>query len=310
MSKQWMALPERGSPVMIKLIIWIALNIGRGAARLLLYPITLYFMFTASGPRAGSRAFLQRILGHRPGWLREFRHIHHFAGTLVDRLLFVTGRFHNLDVRINNGDLILRQAQSGAGALLLGSHLGSFESVRAMGIEEKNLPVKILMNTGHNPLMTKLLENENIDLASTVIPIGKPGTLLAVKEHLDNGSLVGILGDRVFSSEKTTHCTFLGEETAFPAGPVILATTLKVPVIMFFALYQGGNRYDIHFELLAERIDIPRGAREQGIQQWMQRYADRLEHYARLSPYNWFNFYNFWEDQSTQGSLTTEPVGE
>jgi len=27
----------------------------------------------------------------------------------------------------------------------------------------------------------------------------------------------------------------------------------------------------------------------------MQRYAERLEHYARLAPYNWFNFYPFWD---------------
>ena len=25
-----------------------------------------------------------------------------------------------------------------------------------------------------------------------------------------------------------------------------------------------------------------------------QRYADRLEHYTRLAPDNWFNFYDFW----------------
>jgi predicted LPLAT superfamily acyltransferase len=27
----------------------------------------------------------------------------------------------------------------------------------------------------------------------------------------------------------------------------------------------------------------------------MQRYADRLEHYCRLAPYNWFNFHDFWQ---------------
>jgi predicted LPLAT superfamily acyltransferase len=26
----------------------------------------------------------------------------------------------------------------------------------------------------------------------------------------------------------------------------------------------------------------------------MQRYAERLEHYTRIAPYNWFNFYPFW----------------
>jgi predicted LPLAT superfamily acyltransferase len=27
----------------------------------------------------------------------------------------------------------------------------------------------------------------------------------------------------------------------------------------------------------------------------MQRYADRLAHYARLAPFNWFNFHDVWQ---------------
>jgi hypothetical protein len=27
----------------------------------------------------------------------------------------------------------------------------------------------------------------------------------------------------------------------------------------------------------------------------IRRYAARLEHHARQAPYNWFNFYDFWE---------------
>jgi predicted LPLAT superfamily acyltransferase len=30
------------------------------------------------------------------------------------------------------------------------------------------------------------------------------------------------------------------------------------------------------------------------MRQWLQAYVARLEHYCRLSPYNWFNFYDFW----------------
>jgi len=26
----------------------------------------------------------------------------------------------------------------------------------------------------------------------------------------------------------------------------------------------------------------------------LRRYAERLEHYCRIAPYNWFNFYDFW----------------
>ena len=56
-----------------------------------------------------------------------------------------------------------------------------------------------------------------------------------------------------------------------------------------------GNRYDIYFEHFADEITLDRDHRAEEIQPWMQRYAERLEHYARLAPYNWFNFYSFWD---------------
>ena len=40
--------------------------------------------------------------------------------------------------------------------------------------------------------------------------------------------------------------------------------------------------------------DIPRAGSGQELQHWVQRYAERLEHYCRVAPYNWFNFYDFW----------------
>src|SRR5258708_401606 len=30
------------------------------------------------------------------------------------------------------------------------------------------------------------------------------------------------------------------------------------------------------------------------LREWTHRYAERLEHFCRLAPYNWFNFYDFW----------------
>jgi predicted LPLAT superfamily acyltransferase len=70
---------------------------------------------------------------------------------------------------------------------------------------------------------------------------------------------------------------------------------MKVPVVLCFGLYRGGNRYDLHFELFAHSLEIERRQREASLRDVIQRYADRLAHYARTAPYNWFNFYDFWQ---------------
>ena len=104
-----------------------------------------------------------------------------------------------------------------------------------------------------------------------------------------------MLGDRVFGADKTTRCEFLGAPATLPAGPILLAAVMHCPIILFFGLYRGGNRYDIYFEHFADEIVLNREHRAEEIQSWTQRYLKRLEHYARVAPYNWFNFYSFWD---------------
>ena len=70
--------------------------------------------------------------------------------------------------------------------------------------------------------------------------------------------------------------------------------------MFFVVLYRGGNVYEGHFEILAENIEASRRNREQELQAWVQRYAERLEYYCRMAPYNWFNFYDFWEPEVKQ----------
>jgi predicted LPLAT superfamily acyltransferase len=252
---------------------------------------------TATAARRGSRRFLRRALGREPNWRDGFRHIHCFAATILDRVYFLTGRLQLFAIEIFGGQLILDQAASGRGCILLGSHLGSFEALRAIGATLRHLPIRILMNVEHNRAIGRFLDALNPALAQAILPIDGPDTLLRVRESVEQGYLVGVLGDRVTAGEKTVRVRFFDRETAFPAGPLLLAALADCPVILFFGLYRGGNRYDVYFEKLAEQIVLDRRCRPQQLAVWVQHYADRLEHYARLAPCNWFNFYDYWEEE-------------
>ncbi len=301
MSTQWTTQEERGSPAALRLILWIALHLGRSPARAVLYPITLYFLLKAKSQRIASRLYLSRVLGQPASLFQVMRHIHCFAATILDRVYLLTGRFQGLDIHLHNDDLITERVASKQGVLLLGSHLGSFEAIRALGISRERIPLKILMSPEHNRIITGILHTLNPEVAESVIPLGSLGTAMAVKENLDNGVVVGLLGDRFDSGEPHVHCRFFGDQAPFPTGPMALAAATRVPVVLFFCLYRGGNRYDIHFELFAQRVALDPEQRADSLRDWTQKYADRLEHYARDAPYNWFNFYDFWEEQDGGG---------
>lgn len=297
MSKAWQAQRERSTPLALMTIRWIALHLGRTAARSVLYPITLYFLLFAPAQRRASLSFLKRVLKRKPTYLDAARHIHCFASTILDRVYLLTGRFHYLSVQFPNKNIPLEYFKKGQGCILLGSHLGSFEVLRSYAVRKCPLPLKILMYEGHNPMIVQILNALNEDTADMVIPMGREDSLLRVKEFVDSGYAVGMLGDRLFSNDKSARCTLLGDEAEIPTAPFHIASVLDVPVIVFFGLYMGGNRYEIHFELLTEHIDLSRKNRQQELQQWAQRYADILEKYVRYAPYNWFNFYDYWQEE-------------
>ena len=293
---RWMNLPERGTPAMLPLIHWIAVRIGRSAARLLLYPIAFYFFLSAHAARRVSYEYLERVRDRSTHWWHVFRHFYCFAATILDRVYLLRGEFQYFDVTLHQKEILHRQVESGKGCILLGSHLGSFEVLRTLGVTQQDFSLKVLMDSAHNEHITRFLDALNPEIARTAIAPDRPDTLLRVKESLEAGFLIGMLGDRITSDGKTTQCQFLGAPATFPAGPILLAAVMRCPIILFFGLYRGANRYEIHFERLLEEVTLNRDRRAADIQNWTQRYVDRLEHYTRLAPYNWFNFYRFWDE--------------
>ena len=79
-----------------------------------------------------------------------------------------------------------------------------------------------------------------------------------------------------------------------------------MPVVLCFGLYRGGNRYDMYFETFADTLAVERTRREQHLREAIVRFADRLEHYARAAPYNWFNFYDFWQTEASHAARAAD----
>ncbi|MGH8479256.1 MAG: hypothetical protein ACREXK_06730 [Gammaproteobacteria bacterium] len=296
MSLGWRRQRERGHRLLLATIFGIALGLGRSAARALLYPIVWYFVVFSGPSRRAARRYLARVLGRRPGPSDLIRHFYTFASIILDRVYLLTGQFHRFNITTEGLEVLAARLGEGHGCLLLGSHLGCFEVARAYG-KGVGMEVKLVMHEDNAPMIRAALARLDPEAVTNVIPAGTVEAMLRVQECLARGGVVGILGDRVVNPAHVVECPFLGRPAAFPAGTFRLASLLEVPVVLFFGLYLGGNRYAIHFELLAERIDRARPDRAGAARYWTERYAERLEHYCRMAPYNWFNFYDYWGEE-------------
>ncbi len=314
MSTHWKQRPEGGGRFALWLIGSIASRGGRALGRGCLLPITGYFVLMRGPERRASRAYLSRVFG-RPARLGEvLRHIHTFAATILDRVYLLGEHLRRFDVRVHGLDVLHAQLDRGRGLLLFGSHLGSFEVLRVLARERPDVKLRVLLDKAHNPALTQLLDALNPDIAATVIDAGQdgPSIVLAIQQATDAGALVALLVDRARPGEPALPAPFLGGTAAFPVAPWLIASVLKLPVVLGFGLYRGGNRYELTFEPFDDAIAVPRAQREPALAGLVRRYAARLEHHARSAPYNWFNFYDFWgqdDDGSVDGRSDTAGSG-
>ncbi len=293
----WRARPEGGGRFALWLIRTFAQSFGRSLARLALWPITLYFLLRRGPERRASLAFLGRAFGRPATWMESARHIHAFASTILDRVFLLGGQFKGFEIDVQGLEGLHEQIDLGRGVLMVGSHLGSFEVLRVLSLKRPDVTVRVVLDIKHNPAITSLLAELNPAVAATVIDAGQDGMsiVMQIKEALDQGALVTLLADRAAPGEPSLPIEFLGESAPFPRAPWQIALSLGVPVALCFGLYLGGNRYRMVFERLTDGFVLARKDRESGIRDMMGRYAARLEAQTRAFPFNWFNFYDFWQ---------------
>lgn len=304
----WRERPERSNMLMLRVMTWISLRLGRRAGRCVLYGIAAYFLLANAAARRASRDYLRRV-GDVPqvGWRHVFRHFLSFASCIHDRVYLINDKFELFDIRIHQEHLIFDLTADQKGVFLMGAHVGSFEVLRAIGRRRPGLRVAMVMFEENARKINAALNAINPAAQQDIVALGHADSMLKVHELIEGGSVVGMLADRCLNHDSTRPVPFLGESAEFPVGPFRMAAILRRPVLFMVGLYGGGNRYDIHFETLADFSNIPAGGREAAVQAAMARYAALLETHCRAAPYNWFNFFDFWQSARRMADATPVP---
>jgi len=310
MAVHWSALSERGVYLGLRILALFYRLTGRYGCMAVVFPITAYFYMSNREQRRSSRVFLRRAyfaqgFDHDPIWVDSFRHFFGFACKTVDLFAAWMGGISPAKIETEASDrrTLDNVNASGEGILLIVSHLGNTEISRALLNDSQRSRIKLLVHTRHAENFMHILQRFRPEALVDTIQVTEvnPGTIMALKDVIEDGGWVAVAGDRAPDSDRVSPAPFLGHLAPFPQGPYLLAHLLECPVYLMFCLRVKGS-YKLYFEKFADRIELPRRERSAAIAQWAGRYARRLESFCLIDPLQWYNFFDFWLDTSAMAS--------
>ena len=319
-AQHWSAMREAGTLTGLRFLWAVHRWLGRWAVSLLLRPVVWYFVLFRRQARQGSRDFLlthwQRYpqqWPRKPGFRDCYRHFREFAETVVDKLMawhleLDPNLFYIRDKKTHQSLLNDKRGQ-----LIIGSHLGNIEYCRGFMQRYKSQTINVLLHDRHAQNYVAMMQRLNPESRVNVYQVEEFDitTILQFKAKIDAGEWVFIAGDRVpvTGTTRTVSVDFLGRKTQLPIGPYLLARALECPVKLMFA-YRNycGDDNRLYFDVIdfAERLTLPPKKRQQLLQDYAQQYAQQLEKVCQEAPFQWFNFYPYWP-QTTSNQQDVSP---
>lgn len=299
----WAGTRERGAFLWMRLTLFGLRLLGRPLMLPIVHLVTLYFFLFGRGGRDASLDYLRRVeaavpeAGLKPTWGHSYRHFRAFGAAILDKIdtWFGRVRYQDLAFEPGHGEEMTRLAHRPRGIVVFGSHLGNLEVLRGLGTLGSRVKMNVLVHTKHADYFNRILQLAGAtDVQLVQVTSLDPTTAFALRERVDRGEWVVITGDRVpVHGGRTVEVDLLGDKAPLPIGPYIIAGLLQCPVHLLFCLRRAGRNH-VYFEQFAERIEWTRSTRDAVLAAHAQRFAARLEHYLRLAPLQWFNFYPFW----------------
>ena len=297
----------------LKVTLFFVKHVPGCIVRTILHIISFFFYVFSGRARYEAKLYQKQLkifsAGRVPEKIKVLRQIDSFALCVIEKMYGWLGKynFENIEYQHDDIDQILADLKAGKGVFLFTSHLGNMELLRSLSENNKKLvgrdvPVFVVMDTKVTAQFSSILASINSRVNYNIIEASEigPDTMVTLIDAVEGGGMVVIAGDRTSSTnrEKVLHQSFLGREAAFPYGSFLIPFLLKVPVYYLFALRNGYKKGEPVYNFFIEKSKIDftctREQRESCIKACCAEYAQKLEKFCLKFPYQWYNFFNFW----------------
>ncbi|ADH85822.1 lysophospholipid acyltransferase family protein [Desulfurivibrio alkaliphilus] len=270
---------------------------GLAGAYLLLVPVVAVYLLGSREIHRRTRPYLQRRfpeLSRWGLWLATFKNVHSFGRVLVDRAWLGMGRNRAFAGETAGYEQLLKLVAEGKGVVLLTAHVGNWQTALAH-LERLPVPVHALMHYDQQAVAKHFFDlrpgRRPFHIISTDGPLGG---VVEATAALQRGEVVTIMGDRLVKGSSVT-VDFLGAPVRLPDAAYVLAGCVGAPVAAMFAAKTGRRRYQLRIRDVWYPRWQGRNQRAEACRASGARFARSLQEHVDEYPYQWYNFYDFWQ---------------
>jgi len=282
-----------GTTRMQRALVWWIRHLGLGAGYAITHIWHIWYILTRPESRNGAYRYHRRRGRNKlQAALDVYRSFYQMGVMLIDRFAVYGG--YQFDIIAENQERYYDKMNSPEGFVLMFSHIGNSE-MAAYTMATPNKRMHILAFGGESNVVmeqrNKVLEKNNIGIIS--VNPDDMSHIFEIGEVLQRGEVLAVAGDRRWG-DKTIECEVLGDKAPLPAGVFQLCAAMQCPVILPFVFKEPNNRYHIYTEELHVNTFLPRAKRAADL---AQQFANRITEQLQNHPYDWFNFFDFWNEK-------------
>jgi predicted LPLAT superfamily acyltransferase len=283
---------SKGTVLGYRIFVFLIQKAGIKAAYVLLYFVaSYYFLFLKKSNRAIFYYFKERLqYPHFKAKKMVFKSYYTFGQTIIDKISISAGMRNKFTYEFDGIEVLKNLLEAKKGGVLISAHVGNFEIAEHF-LGDINIDFSINLVTTdleHSAIKNYLESLAQKPTVKFIIIKEDLSHIFEINAALTNNELVCFTGDRYFEGTKSLSEIMLGREANFPAGPFLIASRLKVPVVFVYVMKEP----NLHYHLYAREATV----KHRDEKALLKEYVTSVEGILKKYPLQWFNYFDFWNN--------------
>lgn len=282
---------SRGTVLGYRIFVFFIKKVGIKSAYFILYFVAAYyFLFLKKSNKAIFYYFHKRLdYSYFKSKRMVYKSYYTFGQTILDKISIAAGMRNKFTYEFDGVEKLIQLLEAKKGGVLISAHIGNFEIAEHFFSEiDVDFQINLVTTDSEHSAIKNYLEK--ISKKSTIKFIFIKDDLshiFHINAALARNELVCFTGDRYFEGVKSLQEILLGETANFPAGPFLIASRLKVPVVFVYVMKEP----NLHYHLYTREAHVT----HRDEKALLKGYTESVESMLKKYPLQWFNYFDFWD---------------